>query len=211
MNIQQIRTKNLLELAKKYNGLKNLADACGKNNAYFSQIFSETRPFTEKFARQIEETLNLEIGYLDKPITENKNTLMIEIPEYNAKLSAGNGECLSARNIVAKHSIPRDLLLTYAGDINKLYILSVSGDSMEPLLNNGAKILINTDYPEFIENKIYAFLLKDKLFIKRLFTDINNNRRIITHSENNSYKDQTINISEMKIIGIAICSIGNAL
>ena len=146
MNIQKIRTENLLMLAKKYHGLKNLANACGKNNSYFSQIFNQTRPFTEKFARQIEKSLNLEDGCLDQAEVENQEVNIVNVPEYNIRVSAGNGEGLAQKDIIGHVPILRDLILTQAGNSNDVCILKVSGDSMIPLLSDGSRVLIDTGY-----------------------------------------------------------------
>jgi len=111
----------------------------------------------------------------------------IQIPHYWGDVSAGLG------NYLDDGSSQYDMLelsenkVPYGTD----YALTVSGDSMEPDIPDGATIFVE-ERIEIPEDEIGVFLYDNDSLCKRLIVD-RKRRRIVLRSENESYKDIIIN------------------
>lgn len=53
--------------------------------------------------------------------------------------------------------------------------ITVAGDSMEPEIKDGDIIIIDTNYTECLENKIFVVNYKDAVYLKRIFIDDDEN------------------------------------
>ena len=86
-------------------------------------------------------------------------------------------------------------------------VIEVQGDSMEPTIKDGSYILIDTTKTDTIDG-IYAILLDNEIFVKRLQFNIDKTISII--SDNKNYKEQLYKPSSdiyFKILGRKILSI----
>lgn len=83
---------------------------------------------------------------------------------------------------------------------NKAVMVSVSGDSMEPVLPDGATVGINMAEKNIIDGKIYAITHGDLLRVKRLYRLPNGCVRINSFNDID-YKDETVPISEIEVVG----------
>ena len=65
--IEEIRVGNLLDIEERIGGREKLCDALDKEPKYISQLIGKTknRNIGSRVAREIEEKLDLERGYLD--------------------------------------------------------------------------------------------------------------------------------------------------
>lgn len=147
----------------------------------------KNKSFGEKKARKIEKLAGMPTMWLDTPHDE-QNTLIIPpadsiaiqehtdlsythkaIDFYDYKLSAGTGTVDWIPNrkesplvfregwFRAKNLNPDDLRAMY-----------VRGDSMTPELRDWDTVIIDITDLEIIDGKIYAFVYKEKLYIKRI-------------------------------------------
>jgi phage repressor protein C with HTH and peptisase S24 domain len=82
---------------------------------------------------------------------------------------------------------------------NKAVCMTIKGDSMEPVLPDGATVGVNLDEKKIINNKIYAFRQSGGLHVKQL--SWNDDNTINIHSFNSSRKDETAYLEDMEIIG----------
>jgi len=84
--------------------------------------------------------------------------------------------------------------------------IKVTGDSMEPTLNSGNVIFLDTTKTDPSRDGIYAFSNINGLFIKRVQKRIDGKLDII--SDNKEYPKQIVDKNEIKIIGKIIGSFG---
>jgi phage repressor protein C with HTH and peptisase S24 domain len=82
---------------------------------------------------------------------------------------------------------------------NKAVCMTIKGDSMKPILPDGAIVGVNLDGKRIINNEIYAFWHYNVIRIKQL--SWNNDNTINIHSFNSSRKDETAYLEDMEIIG----------
>ncbi|AUG53902.1 hypothetical protein CSC3H3_15155 [Thalassospira marina] len=135
-----------------------------------------------------------------------KDTDTVLVPHYDARLAAGDGALNGRSNIIGYVPFSRDFFHKKLAGINpdRLIILDVAGDSMEPTVSDGDQVLIDTKQKELTDG-IMAFILGETAHIKRLrlFFDglevISDNRSL--------YPSQQVTreqMSNVKIIGRAL-------
>lgn len=90
-------------------------------------------------------------------------------------------------------------LLRYNVDLETAFCCTLTGDSMEPLIPDGATIGINPGETTIRDGKIYAFRHDDLFRVKRLYRHPGGMVRI--NSFNPEYKDETVSLEEIVIIG----------
>ena len=126
-------------------------------------------------------------------INEPINNQYIEIKEYpTVKASAGYG-CIINEEVSTPYYVNASLVL------NKEYemIISVTGNSMSPTLEENDKILITSDYDYISKpkiNKIYVIFTDNAIYVKR-FKQKKGDEYIFT-SDNKEYGDIVLNIND---------------
>lgn len=90
-------------------------------------------------------------------------------------------------------------LLRYNVDLETAFCCTLTGDSMEPLIPDGATIGINPGETTIRDGKIYAFRHDDLFRVKRLYRHPGGMVRI--NSFNAEYADETVPLEEIVIIG----------
>lgn len=130
----------------------------------------------------------------------------IKIPEYSISFSAGNGcePTFDEMEDVSSAFYPREFFNKYNVNYKNCKRFRVSGDSMEPLINDGDIILVDCSPVESIkDNEIYAISINGALRVKQLVKPLKGG--LIVRSFNSSlYKDETFSVEEaeqIKVIG----------
>jgi phage repressor protein C with HTH and peptisase S24 domain len=82
-------------------------------------------------------------------------------------------------------------------DPERLHIIKVIGESMEPELYDGEKVLIDLHQKDLNEKDIFAICSNEGVFIKRISIKQN---RIALKSSNDAFKDETIE-EDIVVIG----------
>lgn len=122
----------------------------------------------------------------------------IKIP-VKAKASAGNGYINFCEDLYMK-------VIRKNGFHEHCYLIEVCGNSMEPLIQDGAFVVVDPYQPDYIEGKIYVVKLDEETFIKRIYFN-NDLKIIILKSINPKYEDIYIpkdNVENFKIMGRAV-------
>ena len=125
----------------------------------------------------------------------------------SVNVSAGGGGDFSD-NDYEKLEIP-DFFLNLVGgvdNIKHIEAINVTGDSMEPTLNNGNIIFIDKSKNDSSKDGIYAFVNENGLFVKRIQRRIDGALDII--SDNKEYPIQIASKGDINILGKVISSIG---
>lgn len=116
-----------------------------------------------------------------------------------AKASAGNGYINCCENLYMK-------TIRKNGFHEHCYLIEVCGDSMEPLIQDGAFVVVDPYQTDYIEGKIYVVKLDEETFVKRVYFN-NNLKIIILKSINPKYDDIYIpkdSVENFKIMGRAV-------
>ena len=91
-------------------------------------------------------------------------------------------------------------------NLKNIDAINVTGDSMEPTLNNDNILFIDKTKNDCNRDGIYAFTTTHGLFVKRIQKRVDGNLDII--SDNKDYPSQVLSASEIKIMGKVISSFG---
>ena len=93
----------------------------------------------------------------------------VEVDELAA--TAGGGAGVSNEKVVDRLWFRRDWLAERGLDSSQCAVIRVNGESMEPLLYEGASILVDRKRRRRIENRIFAVRTDDGLIVKRAGRD----------------------------------------
>ena len=123
-------------------------------------------------------------------------------------VSAGGG-AYDADDSYEKLDVPDYFISLLGGknNIKNIEAINVSGDSMEPTLNTGNIIFLDTSKNDISKDGIYAFTNTNGLFVKRIQKRIDGQLDII--SDNKEYPIQIVNKNEIQIMGKIVGSFGS--
>ena len=140
---------------------------------------------------------------------ENQNNDIngYEVEVLDLKASAGTGIIPFEVNVIGKYIIDK-LFFSTPQKQDNIKILQVEGDSMEPTIQDGSFIVIDITKNEKIDG-IYAILLDNNVFIKRLQFNLDGTIKII--SDNEKYEAKLYDPKEsqvfFKILGRKVLTI----
>jgi len=122
-------------------------------------------------------------------------------------VSAGGG-AYEAEDSFEKLDLPDFFVNIIGGEDNlkNVEAINVTGDSMEPTLNNGNIIFIDRTKNDASRDGIYAFVNENGLFVKRIQKRVDGALDII--SDNKEYPMQKANNNDINILGKVVSSIG---
>ncbi|TXH60766.1 MAG: hypothetical protein E6Q89_00310 [Bacteroidia bacterium] len=216
-DIKEIRKHNLRKIIDdQYNGSVNaFAKHIKRPPGFFYDAFADKRPLGERVMRSIEAELGLLPHELDKEDATNFQAKKFElINVYSTQLSASNGNEIFDEEIIDQTPINMGLMIQNGWKKENLCCFVVCGDSMEPTLHNGSRVLVDTSKHEIIDNKIYALRNGSQIFIKRLYK-VFNQQKVIAKSDNSLYPEIQIDLSsenaDLKIVGQAVLRLEEAL
>jgi hypothetical protein len=123
-------------------------------------------------------------------------------------LSAGGGANMEDESF-EKLDIPDFFVSTLGGkeNIKNIEAINVTGESMEPTLNDGDIIFVNTISKESNRDGIYAIHTPDGLLVKRIQRRADGNIDII--SDNDVFSNQIISKNDLTIYGKVVGSFGS--
>ena len=122
------------------------------------------------------------------------------IPKVKARLSAGGGSFEVGSEIERYYAFRKDWLST-KGTINKMVLMDIFGNSMEPEIKDGDTILLDETQKDILAGAIYAVGIDDTIMVKRLEKHPN---KLVLLSDNKDYSPiylQGSEINSVRIIG----------
>lgn len=125
------------------------------------------------------------------------------IPKVKARLSAGGGSFEVGSEIEGYYAFRKDWLAT-KGAINKMVLMDIFGNSMEPELKDGDTILIDESQKDILAGAVYAVGVDDTIMVKRLEKHPN---KLVLLSDNKDYSPiylEGVDIDSVRIIGKVI-------
>jgi phage repressor protein C with HTH and peptisase S24 domain len=135
--------------------------------------------------------------------TDSHDEIFNNIPKVKARLSAGGGSFEVESNIEGYYAFSRDWLRT-KGVINKMVLMDIFGNSMEPEMKDGDTILIDQSQKDIIAGAIYGVGVDDTIMVKRLEKHPN---KLVLISDNKDYSPiylQGDEINSVRILGRVI-------
>jgi phage repressor protein C with HTH and peptisase S24 domain len=97
----------------------------------------------------------------------NAEEEFMQIPKVRARLCAGGGSFEVGSEIEGYYSFRKDWL-SRKGNADKMVLMDIFGNSMEPELKEGDVVLIDESKKDILAGSIYAVGIDDTIMVKRL-------------------------------------------
>lgn len=155
---------------------RRLAEVCEKLGLEFyvgpPRIAPGTRLDPEQLAEELErlarEARRMAAEGRNPPVPIDENSLYVSAPRYEVLAAAGAGAAVGAEVIKGYLGFNRKWLRDQQLMADKLAVIEVQGDSMEPTLRNSDIVLLDMRTPELRDGEIYTLRREEDLLIKRL-------------------------------------------
>ena len=180
----------------RYGGIAKFCQDTGEDYGAIHKYVNGMLKIGDRVARRLEGLINVDSGYLDEDIprylTTNIPLLSIDMMKsvaYNPKIFKSDKSFI----------LRQDLIKAYNWNSNALIALIVSDNSMEPTMSEGNYVVIDCAQANIIQNKVYAILIHDDFYIRRLSKSPETGSLII--SSDNNIKSSELGHQNYRIIG----------
>ncbi len=201
--------KRLLELAQERGAsLKSLSEMLERNPSYLQQFITKGSP--KKLEEQDRRTLarffgvpEAELGaikdnsYIDAASKPSRDD-WVEVPRLDIGASAGPGTLPDSEAAFDAFRFSRRWLAEQGFEGAQLSVITVEGDSMEPLLNDGDEILVDRA-PRAFRDGVHVVRMGDTLMVKRVASA--GGGRFSLLSQNLAYPPVSVEAEDVEIIG----------
>ncbi|ABK45851.1 putative phage repressor [Magnetococcus marinus MC-1] len=159
----------------------------------------------------IAQAADVDVGWLacgqasqmESSLPDDEYTL---VPRYAVEASAGHGGAIDEEPIVEKLAFKSDWIIGEMGlDSERLALINVHGDSMEPTLRGGDMLLLDLRRVEVRDDAIYVLRLENHLIVKRAQRMLDGT--ILIRSDNPIYKEQSASPEQAR----QLCVIGRVV
>lgn len=193
---------------------QQLADFAGVSKGLVGQWFNGSTGLGAKPLSAFDKKTRFSINWLtegtgDKykthvlpAITESESEDRIRFPRLNAEATCGAGT-------INDHHIEVVDYVTVAaawareklgGNLNKIQVITARGDSMEPTIEDGDVMFVDTAIEAFEGDGLYLLWYIDGLKAKRLQSTVGGGLMII--SDNSSYRTETVRGEDLNAVHI---------
>lgn len=142
----------------------------------------------------------LEFGTGSPRLPQYEENDMFFVPRVHAVLSAGGGS-LEVESATIETLPFRQEWLLRKGNPDRMVLMNVAGDSMEPSIMSGDTVLVDQSHNEARLGELYAFGYEDAILVKRL---VKENGDLQLQSDNPAYAPIIIRGDEsgmLRVIG----------
>jgi phage repressor protein C with HTH and peptisase S24 domain len=199
----------LLELSQKRGvSLSALSDLLGRNPSYLQQFIRKGSPrkleeqdratLARFFGVGEEELRDVKDNSYTAPLKPRESGEWVDVPRLDLGASAGPGRVAGDEAAFDTFRFSRRWLAEQGLERAQLSAITVEGDSMEPLLNNGDEILVDCS-PRAFRDGIHVVRLGDTLMVKRVASM--GAGRLALLSQNLAYPPVEVAAEEVAIIG----------
>ncbi|WP_228411840.1 XRE family transcriptional regulator [Entomomonas moraniae] len=209
----------------------DISEQCGwSNQSAFSQFANGRIPLNLEALLKLSSALNFDVSevsprlakLINKPLLNKKqdhievigdispwddNTPLdddeVEIPLIkDIQLSAGCGRIASSEhNTGRKLRFDKKTLIKQGVSFNYALCVPVSGNSMEPLIQDGSVVGIDTANTNIVDGKIYAVVIENELArVKQLYR-LPNNRVRLRSFNRDEYEDEEYSLDDIRVVG----------
>lgn len=105
----------------------------------------------------------------EQQATPDSDVDMMFVPLVEARLSAGTGSLETSADGERKYAFRSDFLHR-KGCPNKMVLMRVSGDSMEPEIKDGDVVLLDQGKKHILPGRMYAVGIEDAIYVKQIDT-----------------------------------------
>lgn len=186
--------------------MKQMSLALGKNHAYVQQFLTRGIPaqLKEQDRRKLAELLDIPESELGGPETISKSPVTPQfrtVTEYDIRASAGDGALTSEENIRSQWPFDPSYISDFLGLPNQeLAIIEVRGDSMEPTLSSGDRVMVHLADKQISQPGIFIIYDGGGTVIKRV-EKIPGQDRLVLISDNPLHTRYEISGDDVQIIG----------
>ena len=128
----------------------------------------------------------------------SNDSIFKNIPKVKARLSAGGGSFEVGSEIEGYYAFRKDWLTT-KGNRNKMVLMDIFGNSMEPEMKDGDTILIDESQKDILAGAIYAVGIDDTIMVKRVEKHPN---KLVLLSDNTDYSPIYLHGNELNSVRI---------
>jgi phage repressor protein C with HTH and peptisase S24 domain len=206
-----VRKRILRAIAERGMDMKSLSLAMGRNAAYMQQFFDRGIPveLKERDRKRVAALLGIPESEIGGPVGgQGAPTQHRTVPEYGVNASAGGGAVVSDENVISNWPFTEDYLASELrlGNSN-LAIIEVRGDSMEPTLSSGDRILVNLSDTQISQPGIFVLFDGDGTVIKRL-EKIPGKNAVVLISDNERHTRYEVPLSDISVAGRVVWRAG---
>lgn len=139
----------------------------------------------------------------DSPVRAGPAPSVVTIPEYDVRLSAGGGTLIEAENQTGIWQFSRSYLVDELRLApSNLAIVEVEGDSMEPTLRSGDRVLIDHSDRNPAKPGVYAIWDSNATVVKRLErVPASDPPKVVLISDNKNHNQYTVLAELVNVIG----------
>lgn len=148
-----------------------------------------------------------EVGTADVSVVAPDGVQTIYVPKVEARLSAGTGSLEVSDNIKGYFGFRSDWLRR-KGCPSQMVLMSITGDSMRPTLENGDLALVNLAQTDVVSGGIYAVGVDDSVLVKRL--DKRPGKIVLVSDNRDAYAPQELDMTD-EIVRESLRVIGRVL
>lgn len=192
---------------RRRRGMKQhqLAERLAVKAASVSRYENEDGRLTLPLLRQIADVLECDIADL---IGEGSADAApkISVPEIEALLSAGAGAAEQTNAVAKVWSFDRAYVSAIGANPAGLYIAECKGDSMEPTIRSGERVLIDTNDTQVSRGGIFAIESEGELLLKRV-EGVPGAKLWKISSDNPAHSSFEVEAGSVRIIGRAVLSL----
>ena len=103
------------------------------------------------------------------PAGKDDNIDVVMVPLVGARLAAGRGSLETEGDVLSYFSFRHDWLCR-KGDPDKMVLMKVCGDSMEPDIRHGDMVLVDKGKTQIYGHAIYAMGINEEIYVKQVET-----------------------------------------
>ena len=189
------------------NSQTELASALGINRSAITQA-RKKNTVPDKWILQLYRSFGLNPDWVETGTgptfsKSSGDSVFKNIPKVRARLSAGSGSFEVGSEIEGYYAFRKDWLTT-KGNMDKMVLMDIFGNSMEPELKDGDTILIDESQKDILAGAVYAVGVDDTIMVKRLEK---HPHKLVLISDNKDYDPVFLrenDINNIRIIGKVI-------
>ncbi len=197
--------QRMLDLAQQRGvSLAGLSELVGRNPSYLQQFIRKGSPrrLAEDDRRKLAQFFGVSEselgGTAEVSGAAHATNDWMAIDRIDLEASAGPGALANDEAPFDTFRFSRRWLVEQGLERASLSAITVAGDSMEPLLNDGDEILVDRS-PRAFRDGVHVVRLGDSLLVKRVASS--GAGRFILLSENTAYPPVEVEADELEVIG----------
>lgn len=153
--------------------MKSLSAEAGLGDTYVRDLIKREREPLLPHITALASALNVSVGWLlgetenaSEPLPANGG--FVTVPEYDVRASAGGGFFIDEETRKANWPFARRYIEELNLRASGLVVIEVQGDSMEPTLRSGDRVMIDTNDRNPAQPGIFCLWDSDRTVVKRL-------------------------------------------